>query len=369
MLLVAGIIYVEKRRPYTLRPAPDIGLATPSEHTQWPWPNAQQSAPYRGVTHWFARSQDGTQCDLVRFDFAANPNLRFELYSQDEDDAKPLDNVVKFWRMGVGQATQHLNQRFAKQNQGRVVAAWNGPFFGYYRSAAIPDETAMHLAPVVVHGRVIFNRNNHRWTFGVKYVDGKPVFKTFHLPSRALLEREFDFAGGTVQCLIKDGKPLPVEPFPRSQHDFKKPPVPSTPQEAGHIPYFDHSKFSRASIAWSKDNTQLYLLLIREPQGFNEGQSIDDLAKWKPQSRGWNVPDVQRFWLSMRDQDLIHNAINSDAGDVGQMALAQPGQKYLMVSPIGDHPTFDRKLFDAKFAGAPAGGALMYFYVRDNKVL
>ncbi|HVF09180.1 MAG TPA: hypothetical protein VNA16_00135, partial [Abditibacteriaceae bacterium] len=123
-------------------------LDAPGELATWPWPNAQQSTPHPGVTHWLARSADGTMLDLLRFDFKANPNLRLELYSQDEDDEKPFDNVVKFWRLGVGQATRHLSKR-QYSSSGKIVAAWNGPFFGYYRSAPIPDETAFHVAPVV----------------------------------------------------------------------------------------------------------------------------------------------------------------------------------------------------------------------------
>ncbi len=366
IFLLLAIWYVEQRRPYTLRPAPDIGLANASEHTQWPWRDAQQTRPQRGLTHWFVQAQDGTLCDLVKFDFAANPALRFELYSQDEDDAKPGDNVVQFWPMGVGQATRHLNERLAKQKAGEVIACWNGPFFGYHRVAPIPKETGFHLAPVVLRGKVLYNTSNHRWSFGVKYVNGKPRFKAVHLPGRAVLQREFDFAGGSIQNLIQDGKPLKLEPFPRGPRDFRKPPVPSTPVEAGHIPYFDHAKFSRASLAWSKDHQQLYLLMIREPNSDSEGQSIEDLAKWKPQSRGWNVPDVQRFWLSLRDAGLVWNAINSDAGDCGQMTLRRPDKKYLLVSPLGDNRPAERQILDANFAGAPQGGAVMYFYVRDN---
>lgn len=348
--------------------AADIGLAVPSEHTTWPWPDAVRDQPHRGVTHWMATSHDGTICDLLEFDFTTNPNLRFEIYAQDEDDAKPFDNVVKFWRMGVGQAVRHLNQRFAIQKSGQVIAAWNGPFFGYYHSSSdVREETAFHLAPVVLRGHVYHNTGNHRWTFGVKQVANRPVFKVFHLPGGPVLEREFDFASGTVQCLLKDGKPLRMEPFPHNSLDFKKQPVPSTPQEAGHIPYFDHAKFSRCSIGWSKDNSKLYTLVIREPQGASEGQSITDLTLWRGQSQGWNVPDVQRFWISMKRAGKVWNAINSDAGDVAQLAYEMPDGNYLMVSPIGDNPNFARRVFTPQFDQAPQGGSLMYFYVRDAK--
>lgn len=349
-------------------PFPDIHLEAPSELTEWPWPDAKRDEPHKGVTHWTARARDNTWVDLIEFDFSRNPALRFELYSQDEDDAKPLDNVVTFWPLGVGQATSKLNKRFGAAKTPSVVAAWNGPFFGYYRSAPIPRETAFHLAPIVLRGKVHFNTGNHRWTMGVKYVDNKPVFKVFHLPGRVLLEREFDFATGTLQCLVKDGKALKTEPFPRGPNDFRKPPVPSTPQEVGHIPYFDHAKFSRASLAWSRDSSRLYLLIVREPNSDSEGASIDRLQKWQSQSGGWNVPDVQRFWMSMAKQGRVWNAINSDAGDVAQLALLLPSHEYLMVSPQCDNPSFERRPFKPDFAGAPQGGSLSYFYVRDAGV-
>ena len=268
--------------------------------------------------------------------------------------------------MGVGQATRHLNARLKKSGGGKIVAAWNGPFFGYYRSAPIPDETAFHLAPITLRGKVHFNTGNHRWSMGVKMVKGKPVFQTFHLPGRALLEREFDFSSGTLQCLLKDGKALAIEPFPKGPRDFKKQPVPSTPQEAGHVPYFDHAKFSRASIGWSHDSSRLYLLLVREPDGDSEGQSIRDLGQWKAQSGGWNLLDLQRFWLSMQRAGKVSDAINSDAGDVAQLAYLLPSNDYLLISPIGDWPKFERKTFTPEFVGAPQGGSLMYFFIRDS---
>ncbi|MDF2441678.1 MAG: hypothetical protein JWN98_2662 [Abditibacteriota bacterium] len=342
---------------------PDIGLAEPSEHSVWPWPRARVDTPHRGVTHWLAVSRDGTICDLLRFDFKANPRLRFELYSQDEDDKQPFDNIVQFWPMGVGQATRHLNRRFARS--GPVIAAWNGPFFGYHHVAPIPAETGFHLSPVVLNGRVYHNTANHRWSFGVKYFEGKPRFDVAHLPGRKLLAERFDFASGTVQLLLRNGRAFALAPFPTGPRDFKKQPVPSSPHEAGHIPYFDHAKFSRASIGWSDDHSRLFVLIVREPNGVSEGQSIAALSKWLPQSEGWNVPDLQRFWLSMARTGWIDHAINSDAGDVAQLTYRLPDGRYQMVSPIGDWPRFERRVFDADFHGAPQGGSVMYFYVRE----
>ena len=365
-LLALGIFALERRHTYAIQSAPDIGLAIPSEHAAWPWPDARQSTLRSGVSHWLATSRDGTFCELLEFDFKLNPRLRFGLYAQDEDDLKPFDNNIQFWQMGVGQAVRHLNARLG--STGTIVAAANGPFFGYRRvSKRVQNEIGFHLAPIVLRGRVYHNIGNHRWTMGVKYFEGRPQFKTFHLPDKKLLQSQFDFASGTVQCLLKDNRPLKLEAWPRGPRDFKKQPVPSTPAEAGHIPYFDHAKFSRTSLAWNADSSKLYWLIIREPMNDSEGQSIERLSQWKSQSGGWNVPDVQRFWLSMSRADLVSDAINSDAGDVGQLAYRLPNTHYELVSPIGDNPNFARKEFAPDFKGAPEGGALMYWTMSEMK--
>lgn len=340
---------------------PDPNVLAASQFTSWPWPDAQRDTPHRGVTHYYVRAKDGTTLDLLHFDWKQNPRLRLELYSQDQDDQKPWDNIARYWPMGVGQAIKHLDG----SGRGPVLAAWNGPFFGYYHRVGLSD-AAFHLAPVVIDGKLHHNGTNHRWTFGVKYQHGQPVFKTFHLPGRGVLQREFDFASGTIQCLIKDGKPLRLQAFPAPGQPFPKQPVPSTPQEVGHIPYFDHAKFSRASIAWSKDNLRLWMLLVHEPRHDGEGQSILNLIKGNPQEGGWNAPDLQRFWKALAARGLIWNAINSDAGGVGQLSYLLPDGNYSLIPPGGDAP-FERKVFTPQFKNAPEAGALMYFYVREEK--
>ncbi len=332
-------------------------MVAPSELARWPWPQVRPETVHQGVTHWLATQKDGTTCDLLRFDFNANPRLQFELYSQDQDDAKPWDNVVEWWPMGVGQATKHLNAK----GGGQVIAAWNGPFFGYYH--AKKPGRAFHLAPVVINRQVHHNRTNYRWTLGWNNTPGGPHLQTVHLATRAQLQT-FDFASGTLQNLIKDGKPLRLQHFPGPGKAFARPPVPSTPQEVGHIPFFDHAKFSRASIAWSKDEKQLWMILVREPVGQNEGGSINDLVSGAPQRGGWNVPDVQRFWMSFLTQGKIWNAINSDAGDAGQLAYKLPDGNYTLIPPRNASP-FERKIFSPQFQNAPQGGALMYFLVRE----
>ena len=325
---------------------------------RWPWPGAEIENPTRGVTHWIDESSgDGTVCELIEFDFAANPNLRFEMFDQDGDDKNPWDNHCLYWPRGAAQMTRQLNAR-----NRRVVALWNGSFFGYHGGSKWANKDAFHVAPVVIDGKVHDFGANHRWSFGVQYRDGKPRFSTFHLPSKQTLKANCDFASGGVQCLIRDGKPLALRAYglPTLAQ-----PVKSTPAQAGHIPYFDWMKSSRASIGWNRQNSKLWLLFVKE--GDSEGASIAALrlgggALGFQLKGGWSVADVQRFWQSKN----VWGAINSDAGDVAQLSVLRPDGNYDLV-PSRQTSSQMRLNFDANFDGAPAGGALMYFSVVEAK--
>lgn len=333
---------------------------SPSELTSWPWPRSKSMQLHRGIKQWRATQNDGTTLDLLEFDFAANPNLRLEVFDQDENDSKPFDDKVNYWPRGAAQTLRELDAKFKQQNGGRVLVIWNGLFFGFKGAPVDPKGEAFHVSPVVLNGKVHFNTANHRWAFGVKQAQDKPHFKMLHQPSRAVLGREFDWGGGSAQYLIKDGKPLRLEPFPRKRSDFKKQPVPSTPQEVGHIPIFDHMRTCRASLAWTRDNTRLYLLLVKEPD--MEAGSAVALKRGLPVAGGWTVADLQRFWQSKN----VWGAMNSDAGDVAQLVYRRPDNLYEMIPPRWASSEM-RLLLKPDFSNAPRGGAIMYFYVRDTK--
>lgn len=328
----------------------------PAELATWPLPGAKQDSPHRGVTHWFAKDSHGTTVDVLDFDFTANPHLRWGLFDQDEDDDHPFDNHTVYGPRSSARFTKEFNAgRIRGRAPGKIIAAWNGAFFGYYDKLM---NHAFHVSPVVLNGQVHFNTANHRWTFGVKYdAAGHPTWKTFHLPSKQTLAREYDWAAGGVQCLIKDGQPLKTEPFPQRQSQVREQPVPSTPQEAGHIPYFDHMRTCRASLAWSRDNRHLYLLLVKEPDF--EGGSSMAFTHGFPDFGGWTVPDVQRFWLKKG----VWGAINSDAGNVAQLVFAEPNGGYTMV-PSRQTTGLMRVNCPPDWRDTPTGGgAQMYFYV------
>src|SRR5690606_34862704 len=111
-------------------------------------------------------------------------------------------------------------------------------------------------------------------------------FDVVHLPSRAQLQ-QFEFAAGSVQCLVKGKKPLRLEPFPRSRDEIKKQPVSSTPEDAGHIPIFDHMRTCRVSLAWSSDSRYLWWLVVKEPD--IESGSAVAMEHKLPVSGGWTT--------------------------------------------------------------------------------
>jgi hypothetical protein len=333
---------------------PVVQLDTPAALAVWPWPPAKQDHPYLGMTHWLAKSPDGTTLDLFDFDFEANPHLRLEIYDQDEDDAIPFDNRVRFWPNGVGQVTRHLNAL----GRGPVVAAWNGLFFDL--SGQGDNGIAHHLTPVVLNKKLHYpDLDTYRWTFGVQYEQGRPRFKTLHMPASSALTREFDYAAGAAQCLVQKGMSLKLQPFPKPGEPIS-PSHGSAPQEAGYIRYVDHMKTSRTSLGWSKDNLHLWLLFVKAPT--TETESALALKHDMPISGGWTVADLQRFWLAKG----VWGAINSDGGGPAQLTYRRADGNYLLIPPrwAADNT---RNVISPHFLNAPAGGSLMYFYVRNTK--
>src|SRR5207302_809080 len=135
-----------------------------------------------------------------------------------------------------------------------------------------------------------------------------PEFKAIHLPNAGVMEREFDFGAGGAQCLVRDGQDLILRPPPAIGAPIPKGPFPSTESEAGHIPMVDHMLTSRTSLGWSKDSRRLYLLIVKEPD--SEMASALAFRHGEPESGGWSVAELQRFWLSLG----VWGAVNLDGG-------------------------------------------------------
>ena len=207
-------------------------------------------------------------------------------------------------------------------------------------------------------GKARCNVGSLRWAFGVKNKNGIPTFAALHQPTPATMQREFDFAATGLQCLIRDGKPLELQPFPAFGEPPPHQPVRSTNQQAGHIPLVDHMKTSRTSMAWSKDSRYLYLLVVDAP-GTETGAKLAVKYGGK-QGAGWTLADLQRFWLKFG----AWGAVNNDGGSVTQFTYLRKDGLYEMLPPQIAAPR-KRLTFHPDFQGAPQGGTLMTWFVRD----
>lgn len=348
----------QKRRLYTF-------LSRPSAQATWPWPQARAETLGSGITHWLQLAPDGTSCDLFRVDFSANPRLKLELADEDERDENPFDNRVFYARRGLGDVARDLNTRFATpQNRAPILMVWNASYFGLKNLKPRARDWAFHNSPIVLNNRVLYNRENHRWTFGVRQHNGRAQFDMVHFANRKQLQT-FEFACAGTQALLRDGIALDVRPYPRIGELPQLPPVPSTAREAGHIPTLDHMKTSRVSLAWNRDSSRLWLLVVREPDG--EVPSRAAVLRARPAFGGWMLQDVQRFWLAMKNQG-VSDAVALDGGDVAQLAF-QKSQSYTLLPPrlaIPKGRATQRLISDRNFANAPRGGSIMNFYLRET---
>lgn len=319
---------------------------TPNADASWPWPRAKKIELAKGFRHWSATGADGSSLDLLEFDFQENSGLRFGIYDQDQDDAKPFDNRADYFPRGVGQIVGHLN----KEKQ--ILAAWNGLFFGYDRGPSSPiGGWANHIGPVVLEGKAYHNVGRHRWTFGVKGQRFKALFK----PDKRQLSTEFDFAADGAQLLIQDGKSLRIQPY---QDSIRKVRVQDTPEDAGSIPVVDWMKTSRTSMAWSKDNRYFWVLVVVEADHEVGSKLATKYGHADPS--GWTLIDLQKFWQSQG----AWAAINSDGGVVTQLALRHPDNTFEVVSAQQSREPGRRRTKD--FTETHDGGSLMTFYIHRD---
>ena len=351
-------------------------LSAPLTQARWPWPAARREVLSRGVAHWLDRSSpDGTTLELFEFDFQADPQLRFALYDQDQDDKKPFDNRAFYWNKGLAPVTQHIAQRVAQQTKGQLVALWNGAFFGLENHKPREKDRAFHLAPIVLNGRAHYMQSNHRWTVGTRLIKGKTQFQAEHLPSRAQLA-DFNYAMGAAQCLVKDGKPLRLRAYPSANETPQPPPVPSTPAEAGHIPILDFMKTSRISLGWNGDSSKLWLLFVKEPDGETPSRAavLGNRVAWG----GWRLDDVQRFWMAFGTSENVDTALVTDGGDVAQLAFRRDNIFEMVPPRFSTEQGAATRRYNVDFKNSKAppsavppsaqhGGALTYCYIWREK--
>lgn len=348
--LLAAAVAISGCAPST----PRLVDVPPQTHVEWPW-KATPVEVHSGVHKWTnTENPDGTIAELFKFDFALNPKLKFILYDQDEDDAKPWDNEVDYFPRGVGEIARHLNGRGDK-----TVAAWNGMFFAYEHLTNPPHGLAKHIGNVVVDGKRHHNVGVHRWTFGIA---GDGTFKTLFKPKPEVLETEFAYAADGAQCLVREGKPLIIDPLPnRNEVGFGVRPRRTTdaPDRAGSYPIVDHIRCSRVSMGWSRDSKTFYLLFIRSADTENEGAR--QLREGRVRNSGWNLFDLQRFWLSLG----VWGAVNSDGGIVAQYAALRKDGKYDVLTPASLGPSKVIKM-DPASKDTTGGGTLMTFAIVEK---
>jgi hypothetical protein len=229
-----------------------------------------------------------------------------------------------------------------EQDNGGVVAAINGLFFGFTRAGA--GGVASYVAPVVVQGVPYFDRRpNPRWTFGVVNGQQGPLFKQQERPVRKQLQR-YTYASGGAQSLVREGKPAPL-------------PLGSVNRSIA----FDRMRTTRVGIGWTRDHRKLYWLFVKEPDA--EAPSLLAAEYGISMAGGWSVPDVARFFVALGAWE----AVNSDAGDAGQLIYRTPEGRYVLVPPKWSSRKM-RMTLDSDFSNAPQGGTLMYWIICDRRV-
>ena len=318
--------------------------------TKWPWKNAQEETPLKGVTRvWIEKAEDGSSLDLYTFDFKDNPNLSFGMYDQDEDDAAPFDNKADFFDRNAADIARHITD----QKRGKVVALWNGLFHGYDRLAKDKpvEGWGTHIGPNVINNRARFNFGSHRWAFGVKNTKLGQRFVVLNQPTMMEMETQMTFGAIGAQCLIRKGKPLKLA------SSGKTPSI----NEAGEITGVDDWRTSRTSMAWSNDHRYLHLLLVNEPDNEPMSRRAARLGP-EPGDGGWKLGDLQRFWVSFGAE----NAINSDGGFVTQLVHLRPDASYSFLPPRWTSVN-QRVTLGPNFTGGPkGGGTLMSFYIVEK---
>lgn len=303
---------------------------------RWPWPAAASQELAPGCSLLTAGTPDGTETRLFTCDVRANPRLRWELYDRDEDDAHPRNNSSEFQgRDGVFKVWEHLAPR------GQVVAVFNGPFF-------VIESPYRHTAAVVNHGQVYAYVGNPRWTLLVKGSE----FRLVHRATRQQMA-PYEWGSGNVQALVVEGKPTAL-PSPDSRVPLDQVSPESQPGDCGPFTWNDYLKTARTSLGW-KDG-QFAMLTVTHSRLDGEDAAAGRRRAGKPQGSGWDIADLQQFWLSWGAE----GACNLDGGYATQVAWRTPqGPRYLPFCS-GDPVPFDK-------IGPPQSmGVLLYPYLIEK---
>lgn len=249
---------------------------------------------------------DGTAVCLMTFDFQKQNQFNVGLYDCDSDDAMPYDDSNTTY---MGQSMERLVDKLGHRAdllQRQVLCAINGGFFG-----ASGFSVAHHEMPIVQDGRALYNvdlmRNKDQgWFFAVnapqKVQPGQPRFSMFSSIPWERLE-DYQTVLGGVRPLRVNGNSILLKPGAGSTS----------------------LRCSRTSIGWSVDGEKFYVLIVHDPDG--EGASQVQREMHQPQTGGWDVNEVQKFW----EEKGVPFALLFDGGESTQLAYLRPegGYHYL----------------------------------------
>ena len=243
---------------------------------------------------------DGTTISFLTFDFQQEPLLQVSLYDGDGDDAHPFDDAnTSYLGQNLAGLVRKLDHRAVASRQ-ELLAVINGGFFG-----ATNLSVARHEAPIVEDGHAHYNVDllrpkDQAWLFAVQrpsqVQQGEPRFSMRPAIPWGDLENYQTVLGG-VRPLRVNGQSLPLKPGAGSTR----------------------LRCSRTSLGWSADGHQFHILIVHDPDGEASSQ-LQRKMDW-PQTGGWDVREVQKFW----EDRSVPFALLFDGGESTQLAFRQVG--------------------------------------------
>lgn len=310
LLMMVNLLFIDAQGKHTLADGTDLTVSGPD--------------------------REGTTIRLFSFDFAANKHLKAGIYDCDCDDSRPFDDVnASYFATPAAAVFDKLGPS--------TLCMTNAGFFSWDEQ----NRVGFHVAPVVQDGHARYNvmSGPNIWTFGWKMAGGIPEFKLIKGVPFNRLTSEFDTAISHVRPLVVDGNALTLKPG------------------AG----VTRLRCSRTSIGWNPGASKLYLLIVRDPDS-----EMASIAKWKSKSRqvgGWDMPQIQQFWMQMG----VKQALVFDGGDSTQLVYSGPhGKTYIgsgrlsaTLGYLNDRPVrLWVPILPIRYSTA---GVMNYFYVERKR--
>ncbi len=305
-------------------------------------PSPAAAAPGAMEEESFGPAPDGTLGWLHTFHLQLHGGPRADVYDCDSDGPRAfVDTNTRFLGQDLAALARRLNHDVAPQHT-QVLCLVNGGFFG-----ASGWSVAHHEEPMVdnhvAHYRVdLLRPKDQAWFLGINppeaVENGQPRFEMTPEPPL----QDTTVLGG-VRPLRFAGRSVELKPG------------------AGATTL----KCSRTSVGWSDDGATLYILTVFDPDG--EMASQLQRRSGRPQTGGWDVRDVQKFW----EDRAVPYAVLFDGGESTQLAARRPDGTYLIL-PSGYQYSFTLGYFrerPLRFTlpilppSEAHRGVLNYFYV------